>query len=122
MQVDEELSTPPLSLFLEKEPAGCELSEKFLTKWGRLLDIVTPEATRSCCFTKGYSVKAEGSGSVIQQTPESEITENAVSQTTESQTTANLEDNTRSLTNVELTGEAFHAHMKSLDLRYFTPR
>ena len=66
-------TTPPLSEFLQEDPASCQLSDKFLSKWGWVLDIVTPSSSRSCCFTKGYSVKAEGSGSVIQQTPDSSL-------------------------------------------------
>ena len=32
-----------------------------------MLDIVTPESTGSCCFTKSYGRYSEGTGSVLQQ-------------------------------------------------------
>ncbi|EDQ92472.1 uncharacterized protein MONBRDRAFT_1464, partial [Monosiga brevicollis MX1] len=41
-------------------------SGRLLLRWGRLLDIVRPEERRSLCFTKGYSHKVEGTGSVFQ--------------------------------------------------------
>ena len=115
--------TPPLSKFLETDPAGYQLSEKFLSKWGRVLDLVTPASTRSCCFTKGYGVKAEGSGSVIQQAPDDT---NSCAITPEQHTSSDLTDhrtdNERSVCSSKLEGEEFLKHMKSLNLRFFTPR
>jgi len=39
---------------------------KTLEKWGRLFDIVLPSASRTCCFTRGYSQLVERTGSVLQ--------------------------------------------------------
>ena len=58
------------------------VSDRVLTRWGRLFDIVYPSSTSSCCFTRGkykasvglvlinwgsgYSHLVEGSGSILQ--------------------------------------------------------
>ena len=126
---------PPLSAYLETEPQGFEISDKFLSKWGWVLDIVTGESKRSCCFTKSYSVKAEGSGSVIQQAPDKQSTAqetlgakqgNEPNNSSERDSATKTGQNTcpnnhRSMTGSTLTGDEFLEHMKSLNLRYFTP-
>ena len=43
-----------------------QLSDKCLSKHAEVLDIVTPESTGSCCFTKSYGRYVEGTGSVLQ--------------------------------------------------------
>lgn len=115
------LPTKPLSEYLEAEPPGYELSDKFLSKWGWVLDLVTPSSTRSCCFTKGYSVKAEGSGSVLQQSPD--LSE-SIRQFSADLNGSNEKEgnNERSMCNSKLSKEEFLEHMKSLRLRFFTPR
>ena len=129
--VSSELPTPPISIYLEDKPEEFDLPDKFLSKWGWVLDIVTPECRRSCCFTKGYSVKAEGSGSVIQQTPaQLTLSRTDSQQLSETQSvpesnelvTVQNPNNTRSMSNCRLEGQDFVKHMKSLNLRYFTPR
>ncbi|KAJ1829738.1 hypothetical protein LPJ56_000050 [Coemansia sp. RSA 2599] len=42
------------------------LSPKVLEKHGYVYDVVTPEDRRTCCFTKGYTHYAEGTGSILQ--------------------------------------------------------
>lgn len=43
-----------IKAFLDVEPQDdCAISEKVLSKWGRLFDIVTPSSQRTCCFTRG---------------------------------------------------------------------
>ena len=104
---------PSLSVFLTEEENTSEytIPDEYLTKWGKLLDIVTPDSNRSCCFTKGYSVKAEGSGSVLQQ-----------SYSQHDASLNSLDTNNNVFSNDPLTGPQFLSHMKSLSLRYFTPR
>ena len=110
----EEIPEAPLiCTFLEDDPQGYELSEKVLSRWGWVLDLVAPGDTRSCCFTKGYCNKAEGSGSVLQQNPSAPSNDN---------TDLGTERNDRSVSGCKLEGEEFLVHMKSLKLRYFTPR
>jgi len=46
--------------------------EKVLNQTKRVMDIVTPTSTRSCCFTKGYSRYVEGTGSILDISPEKE--------------------------------------------------
>ena len=60
----------PLSAYLEEIPAE-ELerylvSDKVLERYAMALDIVRPGSTHSCCFTRGYSHYAVGTGSVLQ--------------------------------------------------------
>ncbi|XP_042876427.1 tRNA (cytosine(38)-C(5))-methyltransferase-like [Penaeus japonicus] len=57
-----------LSHYLEK---GCNvelylLGTKILQKYFMILDIVTSQSKRSCCFTKGYAHYVEGTGSIVQ--------------------------------------------------------
>lgn len=124
-------TTPPLLEFLQEDPASCQLSDKFLSKWGWVLDIVTPSSTRSCCFTKGYSVKAEGSGSVIQQTPDpspGDLTRQERNETPQersnppSDLSRDKTENGRSMCNSKLSDGEFLQHMRSLNLRLFAPR
>ncbi|KAF8665148.1 hypothetical protein AX16_000614 [Volvariella volvacea WC 439] len=42
------------------------IPDKVLERWGRLFDIVLPEARRTCCFTRGYTQLVERAGSVLQ--------------------------------------------------------
>ncbi|KAI7834767.1 S-adenosyl-L-methionine-dependent methyltransferase [Kickxella alabastrina] len=48
------------------EAAPYRLSQKVLEKHGYVHDVVTPEDRRTCCFTKGYTHYAEGTGSILQ--------------------------------------------------------
>ncbi|KAH9963519.1 S-adenosyl-L-methionine-dependent methyltransferase [Russula dissimulans] len=49
--------------------------ERVLMKWGRLFDIVLPSATRTCCFTRGYTQLVERAGSILQENEEVDTTE-----------------------------------------------
>ncbi|KAJ2907536.1 hypothetical protein GGI21_003791, partial [Coemansia aciculifera] len=44
------------------------LSAKVLEKYDYVMDVITPEDRRTCCFTKGYTKYAEGTGSALQLT------------------------------------------------------
>ncbi|KAJ2537669.1 hypothetical protein EV175_006653 [Coemansia sp. RSA 1933] len=44
------------------------LKTKVLESHGYVHDVVTPEDRRTCCFTKGYTHYAEGTGSILQMT------------------------------------------------------
>ncbi|KAJ2752872.1 hypothetical protein GGI19_003526 [Coemansia pectinata] len=44
------------------------LSPKVLEKYDYVMDFITPEDRRTCCFTKGYTHYAEGTGSAVQLT------------------------------------------------------
>ncbi|KAJ1995161.1 hypothetical protein GGI25_001388 [Coemansia spiralis] len=48
------------------EMAHYRLNSKVLEKHGYVHDVVTPEDRRTCCFTKGYTHYAEGTGSILQ--------------------------------------------------------
>ncbi|KAH9985762.1 S-adenosyl-L-methionine-dependent methyltransferase [Russula vinacea] len=50
------------------------VSERVLMKWGRLFDIVLPSATRTCCFTRGYTQLVERAGSILQESEELDTT------------------------------------------------
>lgn len=43
------------------------LKDKILMKYSMILDIVDKNSKRSCCFTKGYGHFVEGTGSVVKQ-------------------------------------------------------
>lgn len=94
---DEDPDSPTVSSFL--------LPDKVLGKRSVVLDIVTPQSKRSCCFTKAYGHYSDGTGSVL--------------------TTWNMSDihNIRAK-NRELVIESDEQiqEMKQLKLRYFTPR
>ncbi|KZW02143.1 S-adenosyl-L-methionine-dependent methyltransferase [Exidia glandulosa HHB12029] len=59
-----------LSHFLDAddapETAESLVADKVLLKWAHEFDIVLPSARRTCCFTRGYTHLAQGSGSVLQ--------------------------------------------------------
>eukprot|EP00941_MAST-03F_sp_MAST-3F-sp1_P005109 g5109.t1 len=87
----------PLSTFLEKDlenEAELQLPEKILKKSGGAIDIVSTDSTKTDCFTKSYSKYAIGSGSVLLTSTDS--IDHPIP---------------RSLD-----------HLKSLKLRYFSPR
>ncbi|KAJ2842421.1 hypothetical protein IWW36_005913, partial [Coemansia brasiliensis] len=60
----------PIKEFLETlsddDAVTYQLSQKILDRHGYVHDVVTPEDRRTCCFTKGYTHYAEGTGSVLQ--------------------------------------------------------
>ncbi|ORX55862.1 S-adenosyl-L-methionine-dependent methyltransferase [Piromyces finnis] len=68
---DEELKNvvvKQLKEFLEEniDENKYKLTEKSLSRYGLLYDIVKPSQKRSCCFTKGYYHFIEGAGSILQ--------------------------------------------------------
>lgn len=79
--------------------------DSVLRKYARILDIVGPHSTRSCCFTKAYGYYVEGTGSVFSPSSPNVIT-NAFEQC-----------HLRSWDN----GEQLEL-LRGLGLRYFTPR
>ncbi|KAJ2187701.1 hypothetical protein EV181_002609 [Coemansia sp. RSA 532] len=50
----------------DAEAANYQISQKVLDKHGYVHDVVTPLDYRTCCFTKGYTHYAEGTGSILQ--------------------------------------------------------
>jgi len=81
------------------------LPEKMLGKCSLVLDVVSARSRRSCCFTKAYGHYADGTGSVITDKSLSEVREIR-----------------RKNQDMELGSEEQINSMKSLNLRYFTPR
>lgn len=80
------------------------IPDKILLKYGSILDIVTREDNRSCCFTKAYSHYAEGTGSVF--SPESaEFILNIFQEANK----------------IEKGCEEYLNLLKTLKLRYFSP-
>lgn len=80
------------------------LSDKILQKYHGLLDICYKNSKRSCCFTKAYGRFIEGTGSVFTDKNESEVTEilNKIK--------------------TQLSEDVKLQLLKSLSLRFFTPR
>uniref|UniRef100_A0A8C4RUU6 tRNA (cytosine(38)-C(5))-methyltransferase n=1 Tax=Erpetoichthys calabaricus TaxID=27687 RepID=A0A8C4RUU6_ERPCA len=70
-----------------------------LLRYAMLMDIVTPVCRRSGCFTKGYGHYVEGTGSVLQSSPDVEV--------------SSLDS---------LSDEEKVRRLLKLRLRYFTPR
>ncbi|XP_072306468.1 tRNA (cytosine(38)-C(5))-methyltransferase [Eucyclogobius newberryi] len=79
------------------------LPPKTLLRYANILDIVRPSCRRSICFTKGYGRYVEGTGSVLQSSPEAE-----------------MEEVFRALP--QLSEEQQLQLLHTLGLRYFTPR
>ncbi|KAH9172832.1 S-adenosyl-L-methionine-dependent methyltransferase [Lactarius sanguifluus] len=84
----------PLRDYLDRENAvtANTVPDRVLIKWGRLFDIVSPCATRTCCFTRGhllvivllfpisdeetgYTQLVERAGSILQENEELDTTE-----------------------------------------------
>lgn len=78
------------------------LPDNILRKHARLVDICTPNSRRSCCFTKAYGRYIEGTGSVFTAKSETEVTA--------------LYHKIMTLDSDEQL-----AHLKQLELRFFTP-
>ncbi|XP_075231567.1 tRNA (cytosine(38)-C(5))-methyltransferase [Lycorma delicatula] len=76
------------------------IPDNVLLKRAKLMDIVTKESTRSCCFTKAYGHYIEGTGSVY-----SPFTQDVISSIKCNETNEN----------------EFYEKMKTLKLRYFSP-
>ncbi|CDS09729.1 hypothetical protein LRAMOSA02406 [Lichtheimia ramosa] len=81
--------------------------DKVLFKHGHVFDIVKPNMRRSCCFTKGYYHYAEATGSILQMNEELD-TEDIFSRASAKKEQGDEEGT------LEL--------LRSLRLRYFTPR
>lgn len=79
------------------------LPEKVLSKYAWVLDICYPEDKRSTCFTKAYTHYANGTGSVLSNIPKSTV-----------------EDTYQQCEG--LSCEEKLEKLKTLKLRYFTPR
>lgn len=90
--LDENLTEEQLAQYL--------LSDKVLLKYCRVLDVRQRSSSSSCCFTKAYTHYAEGTGSVLQHNDEEKFDEK--------------------FSEYENDGEI--SRLKSLKLRYFTPR
>ncbi|KAH9036647.1 S-adenosyl-L-methionine-dependent methyltransferase [Lactarius pseudohatsudake] len=65
----------PLRDYLDRENAvtANTVPDRVLIKWGRLFDIVSPCATRTCCFTRGYMQLVERAGSILQENEELDV-------------------------------------------------
>ncbi|KAI9495155.1 cytosine(38)-C(5)-methyltransferase-like protein [Zychaea mexicana] len=83
------------------------IPDKTLLKHGHVFDIVKPSTHRSCCFTKGYYHYAEATGSILQMN--------------EDLLTAETFDKAAEAKNKGNEQEALEL-LRSLRLRYFTPR
>ncbi|TRY79898.1 hypothetical protein TCAL_10044 [Tigriopus californicus] len=100
------LQTPAkLKSFLETNPPiTSKLSDAMLLRYAEVMDIVTEESERSCCFTKSYGRYVEGTGSILQQS-------------------GDLDSVYRRFRALPKEDEAQRvAVLRELDLRFFTPR
>ncbi|XP_004520147.1 tRNA (cytosine-5-)-methyltransferase [Ceratitis capitata] len=84
------------------------LPEKILSKRVWLMDIVTPEAKKTMCFTKAYTHYSEGTGSIYTSLAKEEV-DLIFTKVKEMEVSEGSQD-----LSLEL--------LKSLKLRYFTPR
>jgi len=82
--------------------ATFELDEKTIRKHAEVIDVVTPESTNSCCFTKSYRRYVEGTGSIIQQS-------------------GDLDDVYARARQHDKDSPEYLAIIRELRLRYFTP-
>ncbi|KAG7450810.1 S-adenosyl-L-methionine-dependent methyltransferase [Guyanagaster necrorhizus] len=85
--------------YLDDDGEGYAVSDRVLTKWGRLFDIVLPGDRKTCCFTSGYTHLVERAGSILQMNEELDTTK----------------------TFDEFLQTADPAILRPLRLRYFTP-
>ncbi|KAG1298718.1 hypothetical protein G6F62_001339 [Rhizopus arrhizus] len=106
-QVDENV-VEPISNYLESDidEDSYLLTDKVLVKNVQVFDIVKKSSRRSCCFTKGYYHYAQGTGSILQMNEELDTA--AVIQEAEKYKGVDEEKQLQLL--------------RSLKLRYFTPR
>ncbi|XP_056644808.1 tRNA (cytosine(38)-C(5))-methyltransferase [Diorhabda sublineata] len=81
------------------------LSDQILTKYWSVLDICYKNSTRSCCFTKSYGRFVHGTGSVF-----TEKSEEVILKLVKELNSSNLEEHEKL------------GLLKSLGLRFFTPR
>ncbi|VDM36487.1 unnamed protein product, partial [Hydatigera taeniaeformis] len=75
----------PISNYLLPDcdvPESLFLGRSELTKYHRILDIVTPNSKRSACFTKGYAHRFEGTGSFLQVPQPSNVLKSCPADTT----------------------------------------
>ena len=91
----------------EEELEKCLVPDKVLQKYAMGLDIVQPSSTSSCCFTRGYYHYAVGTGSVIQHAYEEDLS-----------AAFKMYSSEHELGN----DEQAIASLRTLKLRYFTPR
>ncbi|KAJ3611232.1 hypothetical protein NHX12_021248 [Muraenolepis orangiensis] len=91
---------------VEEEVSHYLLPPKTLLRYALLMDIVTPTCRRSVCFTKGYGHYVEGTGSVLQSCLEAEMHSvfRGLAELAPGQEEEKLQ------------------RLRSLRLRYFTPR
>lgn len=83
---------------------GQLLADKTLHKYSQILDIVTKESIRSCCFTKGYSHYVEGTGSIFCPRSLEEIKEVYLQ-----------------IAKLDKSDDEYLNALKSLQMRYFSP-
>lgn len=84
------------------------VSEKMLTKYVWLMDIVTTESKKTMCFTKAYTHYSEGTGSIYTSLAKKDVDL--------------IFSNIKELENSKEKEELRIKLLKSLKLRYFTPR
>nr|6FDF_A Chain A, tRNA (cytosine(38)-C(5))-methyltransferase [Schizosaccharomyces pombe]6FDF_B Chain B, tRNA (cytosine(38)-C(5))-methyltransferase [Schizosaccharomyces pombe]6FDF_C Chain C, tRNA (cytosine(38)-C(5))-methyltransferase [Schizosaccharomyces pombe]6FDF_D Chain D, tRNA (cytosine(38)-C(5))-methyltransferase [Schizosaccharomyces pombe] len=79
-------------LEIERDWSSYMVLESVLNKWGHQFDIVKPDSSSCCCFTRGYTHLVQGAGSILQ------------------------------MSDHENTHEQFERNRMALQLRYFTAR
>ena len=98
--------TPSISNFLETSlQDDCLVQDDVLIKYATVFDIIDYKSISSCCFTKGYSTYVQGTGSILH-----------------SNTDVSLDDVFRQLSTVPKKNPQYLELLRSLKLRYFTPR
>lgn len=128
----DEIKIKPIREFLEIDidDEKYKLSEKILSRYGLLLDIVKPSDNRSCCFTKGYYHYVEGTGSVLQCSEDENtkeiLKEYRVFKTNNDKRIANSKNSKEKNTSEENekdneNNEEIENPIKKLKLRYFSP-
>ncbi|KAH9289696.1 hypothetical protein KI387_033813, partial [Taxus chinensis] len=77
-----------------------------IERWGDAMDIVFPDSTRCCCFTKSYSRYVKGTGSFLATAKVDDRVSNTLAKTSDERQGIKIKS----------------ALLQELDLRYFTPR
>lgn len=123
-QVDENV-VEPVSNYLESDidEDSYLLTDKVLVKNVQVFDIVKKSSRRSCCFTKGYYHYAQGTGSILQMNEELDVIKHlgfiTLFLNAHSQTAAVIQEAEKYKGVDE---EKQLQLLRSLKLRYFTPR
>ena len=113
VEIDDLRSTIEKFLETPVNPSEFQLTNDILLRYHMLFDLVDQNSTSTNCFTKAYAHRIEGCGSILKTSPDSITIDDVYAQIVKLK---------QDMVATTQTNDQIVQLLRSLELRYFTPR